>query len=92
MNFTNFTEGYEQSLVNMERHIEASINRHQGAKTPEACVKVLNDVIFYIHQEKLQLSGAQTEECDVEIRTEFSVEDLINSMIQDAGTFKGGIQ
>lgn len=86
MTFETFTEGYTVALNNLERYIEASINRNGGVRTSEQAVKVLNEVIYYLHSERLSLSDAKIDEEDVEFEVE-SIDDVFDYVVK---TILGG--
>lgn len=50
-----YLKGYEDCLKMFEHRINYSIAENNGAKTPVACIRVLNDVIDLSHSQRLEV-------------------------------------
>lgn len=61
MDKQSFNEGYEQCMRDLEQMLDASIRRHNGAKTTLDCFNVMNDVIHWTHSQGVRIISEQKE-------------------------------
>lgn len=94
MNFETYAEGYTNALLNVQSHMEESINRNGGAKSPQQLVNVFNDVIVFLHQELQQSSRVLKDhepEEETKVEYDFSLEEVLSEIFgENLIVIKGG--
>lgn len=55
----DYLEGYAQCIHDFERALDESIRRNHGARTAHDGFFVMNDLIHYVHEQRMRIKSEQ---------------------------------
>lgn len=61
-NIQMYTKGTKDALESLESYLTDSINKHGGVRESHQAVKVLNDLIYYLHKELTSIPDTYEED------------------------------